>query len=376
MTFVAESLARMRAWGERHDWRGYDPYDGLTSPLAPALTLGTRMGRRLLTQAVKLSPLNVRPMLGIRRAWNAKAIALVASGYARLAAAGDASARDHAERWLDWLVANHVAGERGLAWGYHFDVQTRVFAYPRETPNTIATSFAVQALLDGHELLGEKRWLDSARAACAFLRDELLADGYFRYLPGEDELVHNANLLACAALARTARAAGDESLRAVAADAATTTLHAQRDDGSWPYADRARHDWVDNFHTAYVLESLAICDGSVPGAEAALARGVAYWEREFFLPDGTPRYYAGRTLPLDAHCYATAVDTWLAVGRPHEAELVALRLVERMLHPRGHVRFQRRRLWTSSVPFVRWTTAPSFRALAGLHLAGAHARLD
>jgi hypothetical protein len=37
-----------------------------------------------------------------------------------------------------------------------------------------------------------------------------------------------------------------------------------------------------------------------------------------------------------------------------------------MLDPAGFVRFQQRRHWASNVPFVRWTTAPSFRALAAL----------
>jgi hypothetical protein len=73
--------------------------------------------------------------------------------------------------------------------------------------------------------------------------------------------------------------------------------------------------------------------------------------------------------PIDVHCYATAVDTWLAVGDLAQAERVARLLVDRMLDPAGYVWFQQRRLWTSRVPFVRWTTAPSFRALAGLLLA-------
>jgi hypothetical protein len=50
--------------GAARDWRGYDPYDALNSPAAPFLTLGTQLGRRLLTQAVKLSPVNVQPTLG------------------------------------------------------------------------------------------------------------------------------------------------------------------------------------------------------------------------------------------------------------------------------------------------------------------------
>jgi hypothetical protein len=93
-----------------------------------------------------------------------------------------------------------------------------------------------------------------------------------------------------------------------------------------------------------------------------------------FLEDGTPKYYPERTLPLDAQCYSQAIETWVAVRdrRPdaiQHAERVASLLVQHLLDADGHVHFQRRKLWTSRVPYIRWTTAPAFRALAGLALA-------
>jgi hypothetical protein len=222
---VAGAVERIRAWGEARDWRGYDPYDGLNTPAAPVLTLGTPLGRRVLTQAVKLSPVNVRPALRIRPDWNAKALGLVASGYARLSAAnGDAEARAQALRWLAWL-ADPSSGETGeLAWGYPFPVQTRFFAYSAGTPNTIATSFVAHALLDGVELLDEERWAEPALGAARFLVSRMRADGYFRYVPDEDELVHNANALASGVLARTARVLGDASLLEPARAALGRTL--------------------------------------------------------------------------------------------------------------------------------------------------------
>jgi polysaccharide biosynthesis protein VpsJ len=374
---VADAVARIRAWGEVRDWRGYDPYDALNSPAARRLTLDTALGARVLTQIVKLAPINLRPALGIRPDWNAKAIALVASGYARLAAAGDGGAGPEARRWLEWLVEHHAESVPGLGWGYHFDVRTRFFGYARGTPNAIATSFAGQALLDGCELLGDNRWREPARRVAQFLVAELLtveAAPYFRYLAHERELVHNANLLACGVLARAARVLEDPELAEPARAALATSLPAQRPDGAWPYADGPGHDWVDNFHTGYVLESLALCAGLQPSLPERISRGVHFWERELFLSDGTPKYDLEHVFPLDAHCYATAIDTWLAVSPWHEsaqerAERISALLVERMLDPRGFVRFQRHRFWTSNVPFIRWTTAPSFRALAGLLLA-------
>jgi hypothetical protein len=372
-----DAVSRIRRWGEARDWKGYDPYDALNSPAAPYLTLGTRLGRRALTQAIKLSPLNLRPLLRIRPDWNAKAIGLVASGYARLTAAGNTTARAPARRWLEWLAENHSGTPTSMAWGYHFDVQTRFFSYGRGTPNTIATSFVAHAFLDGVELLGEERWGEQARAAVRFLGEHMLVSGvngtYFRYLPREDELVHNANLLACALLARTARALGAESLAEPARQALETSLAAQREDGSWPYASGPAGGWVDNFHTGYVLESLAHCLTLRPDVRGRLERGLAFWDGALFEDDGTPKYFPDRTYPVDAHCYATAIDTWLSVAQWHalalqRAERLGELLIARMLDPAGSVHFQQRRLWTNRVAFVRWTTAPSFRALAGLLL--------
>jgi hypothetical protein len=382
---VAEAVGQIRVWGEARDWRGYDPYDALNSPLAPYLTLGTRTGRRVLTQTVKLSPVNLRPALRIKPAWNAKAIAIVASGYARLwAAHGDEEARTQARRWLQWLV-EHSSADTDLGWGYHFDVQTRFFAYRAETPNVIATSFAAHALLDGHELLGEPEWGAAASRACDFLVASLLQEdsdhSYFRYLPVERELVHNANLLGCSVLARTAELTGRTDLAPIVRQALPCSVSAQCPDGSWPYAEGEGHDWVDNFHTGYVLEALATCESVAPDLRPVLERGFDYWERELFLPDGTPKYYVTQTLPIDSHNHAQAIETWLAVSgwRPSAlacAERAAALLVERMLMPDGHVAFQKRRLWTSTVPFVRWTTAPAFRALARLELVRARGAIE
>jgi hypothetical protein len=376
VTSTGEALDRIRCWGEARDWRGWDPYDALNSPFAPALTFGTRAGRRAFTQAVKLSPVNLRPVLRIAPALNAKAVGLVASGYARLAAArGDESAAGEARRLLRWLV-DASSADVGLGWGYHFDVQTRFFAYRRGTPNVIATSFVAHALLDGHELLGDEEWAEPAKGVCEFLTRRLLETGerpYFRYLHAERELVHNANVLAASVLVRTAARTGELELAALARTALETTLDRQRPDGSWPYADAPGRDWVDNFHTGYVLEGLEQCRPLVDAVQAALARGLDYWERTFFGPDGVPATYADGSGAEDAHDYAQAIETWLAVapwrdGATALAQRTARLLVERMLTSAGHVAFQRRRLWTNRVPFVRWTTAPAFRALARLEL--------
>ena len=65
-------------------WAGYDPYDGLNSPVATLLRPGGRLPRTLLTQIVKRSPVNIRPLLGIKKGLNAKGLALAARAVALL----------------------------------------------------------------------------------------------------------------------------------------------------------------------------------------------------------------------------------------------------------------------------------------------------
>jgi hypothetical protein len=374
---VTATLDAIRRWGEDRDWQGYDPYDGLNAPLGRALARRNRLAARVFTQVVKRSPLNLRPLLGIAPERNAKAIGLVASAYARLAAAGHDDARAALPRWLDWL-REHPSPGAELAWGYHFPVRTAVLAYEAHEPNTIATSFVAGAFLDAAEYCGDEQAAETAAAAARFLRAELLAgdtdEPFFRYIRGDDVLVHNANLLAASVLARVARVVDAPDLAQLAAAAARTSLAAQRADGAWPYAAGAQHTWVDNFHTGYVLESAVECLPVVPEARAQIQAGAEFWRRELFLQDGTPRYSTAATYPLDGHCYAEAIETWVALARIdptalERADEAAAVLARDMLAADGHVLFQRGRLWTNRTAFVRWTTAPAFRALAGLELA-------
>src|SRR5206468_4022863 len=68
------------AYGSKSDWKGWDPYDGLRSPLTrlPLLRSG-RAFRLGWIQIVKRSPWNFRSVLGVSEHCNAKTLALVLS---------------------------------------------------------------------------------------------------------------------------------------------------------------------------------------------------------------------------------------------------------------------------------------------------------
>ena len=208
---LVDALAALEAWGSARDWRGSDPYDGLNATRLTSPLVRSRRGRQILTQAVKRSPLDLRPLLGIRPAHSAAALAQVVSAYARYRFLPTEEAPSKLADAISELEGLRSTEFAEPCWGYHFDVQTRVFFYPKAAPNTIATSFAGLALLDAFETTQERRLLELAEGAGDFFMrhippTEAEHGAYFGYLARDRTPIHNANLLVCALLCK-ARAA-------------------------------------------------------------------------------------------------------------------------------------------------------------------------
>jgi hypothetical protein len=357
---------------ERRQWSGADPYDGLASPLASVLA--GRRPRQALIQAVRRSPVNLRPLLGIGPRRMAAATGLAASAASRLAAEPFwAERRDQ----LGGLTAARQLGQgpaRGL-WGYEFDVQTRWAAYEAGSANAIATVMAARGCLDAGSLDPERQGL----LARALLRC-LWRGTHFAYTPDSDVLIHNANLLVASLAARLAGDGATEaslraSLRRAAAAAVATALAAQRPDGSWPYGEGRRLGWVDGYHTAYSLLALDDAVALLGGASedhAALERGARFYFGRLF--DGAvPRFLAGpRAGPSDVNNVATGLRAavWGA-SRGHvagEFPRQVLTVLKGLWDPRGgyfRASASRRRP-TARLDYPRWGAAPALDALTAL----------
>ena len=336
------ALERLDSYVRHHDYTGYDPYDALRSPVARRL--GRPRSRQALVQLVKRAPANLRRPLGVPPTKMAKALALFCSGLARADFLPDATGRRRElARTLD---STRVDG----AWGYEFDVQTRWAHYPAGSPNVIATSFVVEALRDSD-------MLRPSDAALAWFEEHMLhPDGFVRYVPGNDILIHNANLLGARALQRLCPG------HSFVPRAVETTLAARRPDGLWWYGEHPSLRWIDNFHTAYVLLALRDLEDLHPSFSTGWRDSVEAWARTCFDADGCPRYYAGRRGPIDVHNIATAVHALAAfasVPACHQLLPGALSVLLRLQRPDGAFRATRRQ-----PPYMRWNQAHAFRALA------------
>jgi hypothetical protein len=103
-----------------------------------------------------------------------------------------------------------------------------------------------------------------------------------------------------------------------------------------------------------------------------MTRGYTYWKDTFFLPDGTPRYYNHKTLPIDIQCCSQAIDTlvFFAEQDPTSlvlAEKVAAWTIDHMQDRTGYFYYRRysRRL-VNRTPTLHWGQATMLCALANL----------
>jgi hypothetical protein len=378
----ATAFQELRDWCRERDYAGYDPFDALNSSIFSATPLAESPRARLIwTQLLKRSPVNLRPLLRVPPQRNPKGIALFA-----LAALADYRRRQtreseiEARQLLDLLIDLRITSFSGAAWGYNFAWQSRHFYAPIDSPAIVPTAFAARALIEAARVFADRDYLQLARSTCEFILHDLPLseddDGAvcFGYTPVGATRVLNASLLAAETLAGVAELTGESPLCDWAQRAARYIVRQQRPDGAWPYGVEATQSWVDNFHTAFVLYSLArITDACQLGSEynSTLQLGYKFWRERFFLADGWPKYYDDRLYPADAHAAASAIVTLLEFQDSDKdafglAEKVARWSIEHLRDRAGFFYYQRRRWVTVRTPFMRWTQAWMLYALGRL----------
>lgn len=378
---IYKSIEQLFQWLEANDYRGYDTFDGLNARFGRPLTFESKFLRTVLQQGVRRFPLNLRPVLGITKQHSSKGMGFLARGFMRLhKATGDPLWAAKAEFALQWLIDNRLPGYSGACWGNHFDYQSRGFYLPKNVPTIVWTSLIGHAFLDAYDHFQKERYLEIAMSACEHIIHDLgsLRDGdgiCLSYIPIKDTQVHNASTLGASLLARVYSHTENESYRQLAQKAMQYTAQHQRADSSWYYAEKADSHWVDNFHTAYVLDcfkSYAQSTGD-NGFEQNLTNGYEYWKKTFFLADGTPRYYDRKTLPLDIQCSSQAIDTLVFFhDRDPESLSLAIKVAQwtitNMQDPTGYFYYRRYSPWlVNKTPTLHWGQATMLCALAGLY---------
>jgi rhamnogalacturonyl hydrolase YesR len=375
---INHSLNKLRQFIEQEDFKGYDPYDALNSPIVRFLSFSQTYLRIGFIQALKKAPLNLRPLLLINKGHNPKGLGLFLWGYAKLYQIEKRPEYLEKIRYLLGLLNSlKNSGYSGHCWGYNFDWQSRAFFLPKYTPTVVNSSFIGYALLDAYEHTGMKEALELAIPIKDFILNDL--NRYeengaicFSYSPLDDYFVHNANLFGASFLMRVFGHNGEKELKNTALNSLAYSMNHQREDGSWFYAEKEGAHWIDSFHTGFNLQAIKYFMDLDYGEEyrSQFNRGVKFYAQHFFLEDGTPKYFHDRVYPIDIHCPAQAVLFFSGMGVEYQAltDRIMNWMLANMQDRAGYFYFQKHQYYTNRIPYMRWGQAWAFHALTQYYL--------
>jgi len=240
---VDRAEVALRRWLDTHGVASWDPYDGLNAAPPWAWLRRNRFAARALMQAVKHSPVNLRPVLGVPKRIMAKSLAdLASAAWLRYRLGDDPAARVTARHWLDALLEDRCAGHSGAAWGMPAPYVSRFIDAASGEPNLFWTINAANAFLEAYELEGRAADLEVARSAIDFIRQDLgfvdagEAGVWLRYFADHDAVIYNVTALGGALLQRVAHHTGEAELAALGERALHFVIRNQNPDGPHAWA--------------------------------------------------------------------------------------------------------------------------------------------
>lgn len=379
-----EAYLDLERWIDNNGWAGYDPFDirgqdwyvrllGREDRFSHYLRGALHLAESRLPQA------QLRKLLKVKPAINAKAMGLLATAYlARYWETRDHNSLQKAQNALAWLNENRSASSRGISWGYPFHWNSRIFI-PRGTPSGVVTGIVGDAWLDHYEITGDPESLEVATGISRFILEELNRPVdrpdmlCFSYTPLDDFKVLNASLFSAAFLARLGSIVANEEMIATATRAAAYVVSEQNPDGSFYYWGTEAPTHIDHFHTGFVLRHLdtvmRCCSASF--IEAPLRRGYEFYKARLF-ENGIPKNTPDSLYPIDIHSCAEAL-LCLSKFAPRFGGQDLVKDVfdfctQRMLHEDGYyvadihrsVLGERR----TEIPYMRWGQAWMLLAFA------------
>jgi hypothetical protein len=387
--YFIQSIRKLELYCVGENYKGWDPYDGLNSKFFHTIPLvgDSDLARLAWIQIFKRNPINLRKLFLVPKDYNPKGIGLLINGYCNIynyqlltrkeLFTSSETILSKIRFLADLLLSLQSVGYSGACWGYNFDWQARrLFLFPKHTPTVVATTFCAIALFEAYEITKEKKYLETALYSSNFvlndLKRTLKVKGFlFSYSPMEgNNTVYNASLLGTKLLSFCYRYSKDETFKNNARASAEACVAEQNADGSWYYGELPVQKWIDSFHTGYNLEALmAYQENAGDGSfKSAIEKGFDFYLNNFFLPDGTPKYYHNKTYPVDIHISAQLLVTLCRSGRLDEHLLLAEKVIDwtvkNMQDKKGYFYYQKTRFYTNRISYMRWSNAFMFNALS------------
>lgn len=242
--------------------------------------------------------------------------------------------------------------------------------------------YMYEAFRQVHQLDGNSEWLgimhSIAEHALEDYQDyEVSPDASTcSYAPGKENSkgVINASAYRAFLLTRAAFDFSEDKYRRAAERNLNFVIESQNLNGSWYYSTDIVRDFVDHFHTCFVLKALAKIEQLTGSAQCrqAIERGVYYYVRNLFDANGLPKPFSKppriTVYRRELYDYAECINlSALLQDRFPDLDrilsLVLTDLLQRWRKSDGSFRARELLFGWDNVPMHRWAQSQVFRSL-------------
>jgi hypothetical protein len=384
---IEKLLAGFIAWLQRNGETSWDHQSYFGGPVG-------RRAKALYYRSSKVGMLAVAPMIFSEafipsaRRFFAKPLrfpiadAHYAMGFAYLSQAyGEAKHHAKAVHFLEELEKSRCSGYQHRCWGYPFDWETRNGTLHEGTPMITTNPYVYEAFRAVYAIDKDPRWFDTmrsiARHAVEDIKDFPISEtaSTCSYTPFDKGGVINAAAYRAFLLTSASVDFGEEQYWKIAERNLNFVLESQNSDGSWFYSIDGVRDFVDHFHTCFVLKALAKIDQLKPSEKCrqAIDKGIEYYLGNLLNEKGLPKPFSKAprmtVYQRELYDYAECVNLCVLLRERIPALEKVLNdviadVLARWVKPDGSLRSRELWLGWDNVPMHRWAQSQMFRSLS------------
>ncbi len=383
-SLIEKRRAELENHFEKNNLKSYDPYDGLNTPLRK-LFFKIKLIERLWLQFIRLMPVNLRGVFGIKKIVHLKTVSdLLSASSILYNKTSDEKYFEKADKYFFLLEQMDLKQTYGTGWGLKFYFTTRFVQADAKAANLFNTVNVLNALLDYYKIVSNKNYNEHGKrieklvnAGIDFIVKELGYDEtettlIWNYWEGLKTPVYNVNALMIGFLSRYQSTFKVSKYDTHIFKTIEFLKKGQNSDGSWNYSADSTAEFVDGFHTGYILEGLSIVKlNDIIFEEDFFKNGVKYFMDNFFTKDFLPKYYNNSLYPIDGQNFAQILQTLYYLNRVNIGEM---KLIEKVFvttdsvlwNEKGYYNYMKTKYFTYKTPMDRWVNSPMYLALSYL----------
>jgi len=339
----------------------------------------------LINQVIKRSPINFRPLIGVKKLYNPKGMGLFLYAYSKIKANKLIEVEgidDTILFFFNWLKENYSKNHSGKGWGYHYDWPKSDGSFiPKNTPNSVVTAFNSRAIFEYYILTKSNEAYDLLLDAKEFILNNTYkvdtSEGIcFSYTPLKKDITLNASLLAAEVLAYSDFIQSNNEFENILLRVLDFTMHHQNKDGSWYYSydiETNKPKKQIDFHQGYILDSIyRLCkysNISINKYRENIKMGLDFYYKNQFSLDGMSLWRYPVKWPVDIHNQSQGIITFSTFCDLDEryipfALTIAEWTIKNMQNIEGGFYYQKWPLLTNRVSYMRWNNSWMMVALS------------